>query len=74
MCVCVCVSYRTSMNYLRPFSFLFLPFCLSLEIYVAFFEYFCTITVFSLYCMESTSYVFPFRMVFLLPYDHGLDI
>ena len=24
-------------------------------------------------CMESTSYVLSFRMVFFLPYDHGLD-
>ena len=25
------------------------------------------------HCMESTSYVLSFRMVFFLPCDHGLD-
>ena len=36
---------------------------------VAFSEYFFTPSL----CMESTSYVISFRMVFFLPCDHGLD-
>ena len=39
---------------------------------VAFSEYFCSILPFSL-CMESTPYVFSFRVVFFLPSEHGLD-
>ena len=40
--------------------------------YVAFSEYFFVPLSFSL-CMESTSYVLSFRMVFFLPCDHELD-
>ena len=39
---------------------------------VVFSEYFCTITVFSLY-VESTSHGFPLPDGIVLPRDHGLD-
>ena len=44
------------------FSFLFLPFFLSLEMSL-FSEYFCTNTVSLCTCKRSASYVFSFRMV-----------
>ena len=48
-------------NRLRPFLFVFLPFfCFFGD--VVFSEYFCTITIY-LCMMESTSYVFSFRVV-----------
>ena len=54
----------------RVSFFLFFPFCLFGN--VAFSEYF--FVPFPLYlCMESTSYVLSFRMVFFLPCDRGLD-
>ena len=50
-------------------SFVFVS--LDIDDHVAFPEYFIPLAL-SL-CKESTSYVFPFHMVFFLPCDHGLD-
>ena len=54
----------------RVFFFFFFPFCLFGD--VAFSEHFFVPFPLSL-CMESTSYVLSFRMVFFLPCDHGLN-
>ena len=54
LCSLICIRCPEShtqlpnISLLRAFSFLFLPFFVSLEIDVAFSEYFCTVTVFSL--------------------------
>ena len=71
--ICVRSDNHTQIpnNYcLRPFSFLFLPFfCFFGD--VAFSEYFCTITLFSLYRRSVVSFFLPDGV--FLPCDHGLD-